>query len=190
LTRFGGLNKLLIPILVATFSLLSAPGLASAEIKITAPANWQPAPTNNSTSMLWFQNSTNSIFGIYKVPIDMVFPLFIVGAGMAQSFADQEILESADQVTFGHSNFGQRYFLNVSSQSDIANASSSTVVDVKGFLDKNSDIPFKEMLIIAEKHGDLYGILLLSPRENFNSKFNEIKPSLDSIQLSNSTGML
>jgi len=194
LTRFGGfggLNKLLIPILLAIFfSLLTTQSLANAEIKVTPPLNWQPSPNNNSTKMEWIQNSTKSLLAIIKLPVDIAFPLFIVGPGMAQSFADQGILESVDQVTFGHSNYGQRYFLNISSRSNIANASSSTLVDIKGFLDQMSgayDVPFKEMLIISEKQGGLYGITLVSPRENFNSKLNEIKPTLDSIELSNST---
>ncbi len=191
MTRFGGLNKLLIPILLAIFfSLLTTQSLANAEIKVTPPLNWQPSPNNNSTKMEWIQNSTKSLLAIIKLPVDIAFSLFIVGPGMAQSFADQGILESVDQVTFGHSNYGQRYFLNISSRSNIANASSSTLVDIKGFLDQMSgayDVPFKEMLIISEKQGGLYGITLVSPRENFNSKLNEIKPTLDSIELSNST---
>lgn len=140
--------------------------------------------------MEWFQNSTKSFFGIVNVPIDIDFPLFLVGPGMAQSFADQGILEAVDQVTFGHSNYGQRFFLNLSSHSDIANSSSPTLIDVKGFLDQMSggyDVPFKEMLIITKKQGDLYGIVLLSPRENFDSIFNQIKPTLDSLELTNST---
>jgi len=188
------LNKLVIPIFLAIIiSLFSGPSLVNAEIKLSPPLNWQPSPTNNSTKMEWFQNSTKSFFAIVKAPTDIDFPLFLVGPGMAQSFADQGILESVDQVTFGHSNYGQRFFLNLSSHSDIANSSSSTLIEVKGFLDQMSGgnyVPFKEMLIISEKQGDLYGIVLLSPRENFDSIFNsQIKATLDSIQLSNSTVM-
>jgi len=34
----------------------------------------------------------------------------------------------------------------------------------------NTDIPEKGMMILTEKHNDLYGIFLLSPRENFDSE--------------------
>jgi hypothetical protein len=184
-------NKLLtLSVLVITISVISSPSFANAEIKVTPPLNWIPSPTNNSTKMEWFQNSTKSLFAIINPPIDIMFPLFLMASGMAQSFADQGILESVDQTAFGHSNFGHRYFLNVSSRSDIANASSSTLIDVKGFLDQMSgghEVLFKEMLIITEKKGELYGIILLSPRENFDSKLNELKPTIDSIQLGNST---
>ena len=120
----------------------------------------------------------------------MIIPLYLMESAMAQSFADQGILESADKITFGHSNYGHRYFLNVSSRSDIANASSDTLINVKGFLDQMSggrEVPFKEMVIMSEKKGDLFAIVLLSPRVNFDSVFKQIKPTLDSIQLSNST---
>jgi hypothetical protein len=42
-----------------------------------------------------------------------------------------------------------------------------------------SDVPFKGMLTLAQKQGDLYGIFFLSPRENFDSKLNELKPIFD-----------
>jgi hypothetical protein len=58
---------------------------------------------------------------------------------------------------------------------------------IPGMLSSGSDVPFKGMLIIALKQGDFYGIFFLSPRENFDTKMNELKPTLDSIQLSNST---
>ena len=171
-------------------SLLSGPSLASAEIKAIPPSNWQPLPTNNSTSMQWFQNSTKSFFAIVNPDLDMIIPLYLMESAMAQSFADQGILESADKITFGHSNYGHRYFLNVSSRSDIANASSDTLINVKGFLDQMSggrEVSFKEMVIMSEKKGDLFAIVLLSPSVNFDSVFKQIKPTLDSIQLSNST---
>jgi hypothetical protein len=43
------------------------------------------------------------------------------------------------------------------------------------------------MMILTEKQGDLYAISLFSPRENFDSKLNEIQPTIDSIQFTNST---
>ena len=47
--------------LVITFSLVSAPSITVGEIKneikVTPPVNWEPSPNNNSTSMVWFQNS-------------------------------------------------------------------------------------------------------------------------------------
>lgn len=54
------MNKFVIMLaLVLTFSLLSAPSIAVGEIKneikVIPPVNWEPSPTNNSTSMIWFQ---------------------------------------------------------------------------------------------------------------------------------------
>jgi hypothetical protein len=54
-------------------------------------------------------------------------------------------------------------------------------------LTSGKDVPFKGMFILTQKQGDLYGIFFLSPRENFDFILNEIKPTIDSIQLSNST---
>lgn len=53
------MNRILIPmILVTTFSLLF-PSLAiseiKGEIKATPPLNWEPSPTNNSTTMIGFK---------------------------------------------------------------------------------------------------------------------------------------
>jgi hypothetical protein len=75
-------NRILIVIvLVTTFSLLSGPSLAISETKneinVTPPLNWEPSPTNKSTAVIWFQNSTKSVFAIIKAPDDLVFPLFI-----------------------------------------------------------------------------------------------------------------
>jgi hypothetical protein len=36
----------------AIIALLLTPTFASAEIKVSPPPNWQPAPNNNSTSMV------------------------------------------------------------------------------------------------------------------------------------------
>ena len=57
---------------------------------------------------------------------------------------------------------------------------------ISEMLSSGYDVPFKGMLILTLKRGDLYGIFFLSPRENFDSVLNEIKPTLDSIQLTNS----
>lgn len=178
-------------ILVATLSLLFAPSLASGEIKVTPPTNWQPDLDNNPDTMWWYQKPTKSTFAINKGPTNMSFPLFLVGPIMAQAFADQGILESVDQVTFGHSNFGYRYFLNLTSPSKLANTSTfiqpGSILDL---LDKGYDVPYKGMLILTEKQGDLYAKVLLSPKESFDNILNEIKPTIDSLRLSNSTGML
>ncbi len=178
-------------ILVTTLSLLFAPSVASGEIKVTPPTNWQPDPDNNPDTMWWYQKPIKSTFAINKGPTNMSFPLFLVGPIMAQVFADQGILESVDQVTFGHSNFGYRYFLNLTSPSKLANTSTfiqpGIILDL---LDKGYDVPYKGMLILTEKQGDLYAIVLMSPKENFDNVLNEIKPTVDSIRLSNSTGML
>ena len=184
------MNKILTLIILATtLSLLSTLSHASGEIKVTPPSNWQPSPSNNSTTMAWFQNSTKSIFAIIKAPEDLAFPMIFVGPFMSQFFASEGVLESADQLTFGHSNYGYRYFLNLSSPSKLLNSSS-------GFIQKGSfltaipegyNVPYKGMLILTEKQDGLYAIVFLSPKENFDSILNEIKPTVDSIQLSKST---
>jgi hypothetical protein len=190
------LNRILIPlILVTTFSLLSAPCLAiseiKGEIKATPPMNWESSPTNNSTTMIWFQNSTKSVFAIIKAPDNLVFPLFLVGPFMTEYLKHKGILESADQLTFGHSNQGYRYFLNLSSPSKLLN-SSSGIIPENDFLRKipqGYDIPFKGMLILTQKQNELYAIIFLNPKENFDSLLNEIQPTLDSIRLTSYTTM-
>ena len=184
-------NRILILIvLVTTFSLLSGPGFAFGEIKneinVTPPLNWEPSPTNNSTTMIWFQNSTKSIFAIIKAPDDLVFPLFIAGPFMTGYLKYKGVLESADRLTFGHSNYGHRYFLNLSSPSILLD-SSSGLIPKNEFLSKipeGYDVPFKGMLIITQKHKELYAIIFLNPKEKFDSMLIQIQPTLDSIQLS------
>jgi hypothetical protein len=182
-------------ILVTTFSLLSAPCLAfneiKDEIKVTPPLNWEPSPTNNSTTMIWFQNSTKSVFAIIKAPDNLVFPLFLVGPFMTEYLKHKGILESADQLTFGHSNHGYRYLLNISSPSKLLN-SSSGIIPENDFLRKipqGYDVPFKGMLILTKKHNELYAIIFLNPKEKFDSILNEIQPTLDSIQLTSYTAI-
>jgi len=178
--------KILILVGVA-FSLLFAPSLASAEIKVNPPANWQPAPNNNSTSMVWLQNSTNSVIGIKKAPDILSFPLFLAGPFVTQFLADKGVLESTDQIYFGHSNSGYMYFLNLSSPSKFLD-SFSGLPQVGSFLPtipQGYDVPYKGMLILTQKQGDLYAIVFLSPKEHFDSLLNQIKPTLDSIQLTN-----
>jgi len=190
------LNRILIPvILVTTFSLLSAPSLAFSEIKdeikVTPPLNWEPSPTNNSTTMIWFQNSTKSVLAIIKAPDNLVFPLFLVGPFMTEYLKHKGILESADQLTFGHSNHGYRYLLNLSSPSKLLN-SSSGIIPENDFLRKipqGYDVPFKGMLILTQKQNELYAIILLNPKEKFDSILNEIQPTLDSFQLTSYTAM-
>lgn len=184
-------NRILILIvLVTTLSLLSGPSLSFSEIKneinVTPPLNWEPSPTNNSTTMIWFQNSTKSIFAITKAPDDLVFPLFIAGPFMTGYLKYKGVLESADRLTFGHSNYGYRYFLNLSSPSKLLD-SSSGLIPKNEFLSKipeGYDVPFKGMLIITQKHKELYAIIFLNPKEKFDSMLNQIQPTLDSIQLS------
>jgi len=184
-------NRILILIvLVTTLSLLCGPSLSFSEIKneinVTPPLNWEPSPTNNSTTMIWFQNSTKSIFAITKAPDDLVFPLFIAGPFMTGYLKYKGVLESADRLTFGHSNYGYRYFLNLSSPSKLLD-SSSGLIPKNEFLSKipeGYDVPFKGMLIITQKHKELYAIIFLNPKEKFDSMLNQIQPTLDSIQLS------
>jgi hypothetical protein len=184
-----GLTKLLFLIVLSiTFSLLFAPTLARADIKVIPPANWQPAPYNNSTSMAWFQNYTKSFFGIIKPNLPLSLPLLFVGPGMAQFFANMGALESVDQMAFGRSNFGYRYFLNFPSYLSLVNTTSWTPPETYFYpLFQNDNVPLKMMVILTQKQDDFYGIIFLSPRDNFDSKLNELKPTLDSIQLGNST---
>ena len=184
-------NRILILIvLVTTLSLLSGPSFSFSKIKIeinvTPPLNWEPSPTNNSTTMIWFQNSTKSIFAIIRAPDDLVFPLFIAGPFMTGYLKYKGVLESADRLTFGHSNYGYRYFLNLSSPSKLLD-SSSGLIPKNEFLSKipeGYDVPFKSMLILTQKHNELYVIIFLNPKEKFDSMLNQIQPTLDSIQLS------
>lgn len=181
--------------LVITFSLLSAPSITVGEIKneikVTPPVNWEPSPNNNSTSMVWFQNSTKSVFAIIKAPDNLGIPLFLVGPFMTGYLKYKDILEYSDKVTFGHSNLGHRYFLNLSSPSKLLN-SSSGIIPENDFLRKipqGYDVPFKGMLILTQKQNELYAIIFLSPKEKFDSILNEIEPTLDSIQLTSYTAM-
>jgi hypothetical protein len=200
-------------------SLLSIQNVVNAEIKLTPPPNWQPSPTNNSTQMAWFQNSTLSVFGIVNPQFNltstspffpllrMLLPLLLpnVNSFIAQFLADQGALESTDQTTFGKSNYGYRYFVNLSSLSKLQNSSNTLVNNsaipavsvnpntllnnsaIPGMLSSGKNVSFKLMFIFTLKQGDFYGIFFLSPRENFDSKLKELKPTLDSIELDNST---
>lgn len=169
-------------VLSVTFSFLFAPSLASAEIKVTPPPNWQAAPTNNSTTMAWFQNSTKSVFAIIKAPVNMAFPMIFVGPFMGQYLEQKGVLESADQISFGHRNSGYRYLLNLSSPSELANSSLISQYGLLPKIPEGYDVPFKGMLILTEKLDGLYAIVFLSPKQNFDSILNEINPTIDSIQ--------
>lgn len=106
---------------------------------------------------------------------------------MGQSFADDGILESADQISFGHSNYGYRYILNISSPS-MLNSSDRLFKDYILPTIVQADVfPFKIMFILTQKHNDIYAIMFGSPKHNFNLMLNETKPTLDSIQLTNTT---
>ena len=87
---------------------------SNADISIKEPPDWQVSPKNYSTYMGWFQNSTQSIFLIIKTssgafPLSFIAPLFV------QAVAEMDLLESSDQISFGQSNFGYRYILNLTS---------------------------------------------------------------------------
>lgn len=148
---------------------------ANADISVTAPYNWQPNPENNSTNMVWFHNSTKSAFAIVKAgeyfPLSFIVPIF------AQALAETDFLESTDQITIGQSNFGYRYLLNISKP---LNASS-------GYFGTSFPFeiipPTKMMMILTQKHGETWGIALISPPSNFDSVSKQIKPTLDSIRI-------
>ena len=188
--------RILIPmVLLTTFSLLSNPSLAFGEIKngitVIPPLNWEPNPTNNSTTMIWFQNSTKSVFAIIKAPDNLAFPIFLAGPFMTEYLKFKGVLESADQLTFGHSNHGYRYFLNLSSPSKLLDSTSGLIPknDFLREIPQGYDVPFKGMLILTQKQNELFAIIFLNPKENFDSMLNEIRPTLDSIQLKSYTAM-
>ena len=188
--------RILIPVvLLTTFSLLSNPSLAFGEIKngitVIPPLNWEPNPTNNSTTIIWFQNSTKSVFAIIKAPDNLAFPIFLAGPFMTEYLKFKGVLESADQLTFGHSNHGYRYFLNLSSPSKLLDSTSGLIPknDFLREIPQGYDVPFKGMLILTQKQNELFAIIFLNPKENFDSMLNEIRPTLDSIQLKSYTAM-
>ena len=163
----SGLNKILLLIFIPTVISLAFPlGFVNAEIKATPSSKWQANPNNNSTSMIWFENSTKSVIGIKKAPDYLSFPLFLAGPFVTQFLADKGILESADQIYFGNSNSGYRYFLNLSSPPKLLDSFSGLpqIGSLLTTIPEGYDVPYKGMLILTQKHGDLYAIIfLLSP---------------------------
>ena len=181
--------------IVTTISLLFDPIFAISEIKnqieVIPPSNWQPAQTNNATSMIWFQNSSKSVFSIIKTPDKLTFPLFLAGPFMTEYLKYKGLLESSDQIDFGQNNRGYRYFLNLSSPSELLDTSSD-LIPTNDFLQEipeGYDIPYKGMLILTEKHSELYAIIFLNPNDNFDLILKEINPTLDSIRLTSYTKM-
>jgi hypothetical protein len=79
--------------------------------------------------------------------------------------------------------------LNLSSPSKLLNSSSGLLPEggVFGKIPKEIDVPYKGMLFIAKKQGNLYAILFGSPKRSFDYVLNAIKPTIDSIQFANST---
>ena len=101
------------------------------------------------------------------------------------------LLESSDQLDFGQNDHGYRYFLNLSSPSKLLD-SSSGIIPANDFLKEipvGYDIHYKGMLILTEKYSELYAIIFLSPKDNFDSALDEINPTLDSIRLTIYTKM-
>lgn len=188
-------SVLILLIFVITLSLVSGPSIAigeiNNEIEVTPPLNWEPSPTNNSTTMIWFQNSTKSVFAIIKAPDNLPIPVFFINPFMTGYLKYKGVLEDADRIEFGHGNQGYRYFLNLSSPSELLN-SSTGLIPKNEFLQEipqGYDVPFKGMLILTQKHGNLFAIIFLNPKEEFDSMLNEIQPTLDSIQLTSYTKM-
>ena len=190
------MKKALIPlILVIILSLLSSPSIVigeiNNEIEVTPPLNWEPNPTNNLTTMIWFKNSTKSVFAIIKAPDNLPIPVFFINPFMTGYLKYKGVLEDTDRIEFGHGNQGYRYFLNLSSPSELLN-SSSGLIPKNEFLKEipqGYDVPFKGMLILTQKHNDLFAIVFLNPKEEFDSMLSEIQPTLDSIQLTSYTKM-
>lgn len=190
------MNRVLIALLLVTtvsllFSTISAVSEIKNEIEVIPPLNWEPSAANNSTSMIWFQASTKSVFAIINAPDKLTFPLFLAGPFMTGYLKYKGLLESSDQLDFGQNNHGYRYFLNLSAPSKLLD-SSSGLIPTNNYLQEipeGYDIPYKGMLILTEKHSELFAIIFLSPKDNFDSKLDEIKPSLDSIRLTIYTKM-
>lgn len=170
-------------ILAATLSILSNQNLVNAQIKVTPPANWEPDSDNNPDAMRWHQKSTNSILAMLKAAEKVPFSLAEVAAGLAQ-YGGPPLLEHTDELSFGQSNYGYRFFLNLSS-SLVSERLSGTPLEglISDMVHDTNNRPFKGMLILAEKQGGLYVITLLSPRDNFDSVLKELEPTIDSIQL-------
>lgn len=190
------MNRVLILLIfVIILSLLPGSSIAigeiNNEIEVTPPLNWEPSPTNNSTTMIWFQNSTKSVFAIIKAPDNLPIPVFFINPFMTGYLKYKGVLEDTDRIEFGHGNQGYRYFLNLSSPSELLN-SSTGLIPKNEFLQEipqGYDVPFKGMLILTQKHDDLFAIIFLNPKEEFDSMLNEIQPTLDSIQLTSYTKM-
>jgi hypothetical protein len=180
-------------------SLLSSPSIAISEInneiEVTPPLNWEPSPTNNSTTMIWFQNSTKSVFAIIKAPDNLPIPIFFINPFLTGYLKYKGVLDDTGRIEFGNRNQGYRYFLNLSSPSELLNSSTGSST---GLIPKNEflqelpqgyDVPFKGMLILTQKHDDLFAIIFLNPKEEFDSMLNTIQPTLDSIRLTSYTKM-
>jgi len=119
--------------------------------------------------MIWFQNSTKSVIGIKKAPDFLSFPLFLAGPYLTQFFSDKGILESADQITFGHSNSGYRYFLNLSSPSKLLD-SFSGLPQVGSFLPtlpEGYDVPYRGILILTQNQCEIVCDSNAEPKREF-----------------------
>jgi hypothetical protein len=114
----------------------------------------------------WFQNSTQSIFLIIKTSTG-AFPLSFIAPLFAQAVAEMDLLESSDQISFGQSNFGYRYILNLTSVvqnlSSVMQNLSATPIQIPFNLSGS----MKMMVILTQKHGENYAIALLTPANNF-----------------------
>jgi hypothetical protein len=54
---------------------------------------------------------------------------------------------------------------------------------------KSQDVPIKVMVILTQKHNEAYTIQVLTPSELFEPILNELKPTIDSIEVTNSSVM-
>ncbi|HEY7109880.1 MAG TPA: hypothetical protein VH415_10650 [Nitrososphaeraceae archaeon] len=145
---------------------------ANADLSIKEPPNWQMSPQNNSTTKVWFQNSTNSVFEISK-------PLFPSVPFATKLFGELGLLESFDHILFGQSNFGHRYIVNINSTGGNLSSSPFKIpFQLRG--------PMKIMVISTQKDNEIYEFALISPLNNFDEVLNEIKPTLDSIKITKS----
>jgi hypothetical protein len=168
-------------------SLLAFCYTVKADVSVTGPPNWQPSSYNNSTYMIWFQNSTKSLFVVGSQ--NTTLPLFLISGFLGQVLAQMNVLQSTDQISFGKSNFGYRYVLDLSQFP--VNASSYPLTPPVGMgydiFRHLKSIPegthFKAIWIISQKYKQLYTIALLTPSENFDTVSKEIQPSLDSIKI-------
>jgi hypothetical protein len=104
----------------------------------------------------------------------------LIGPILAKALDTKGWLESANRIPFDDTDYAYRIILKPSSLSSTPFVNSSLLSNMPNEL---QNVPFKMMLILSQKEGDFYVIVFFSPNQNFDTALNELKPTLDSIQL-------